>query len=168
MVRKGLIEFDNFSEGNIIQDNNILACSDRHWRLVMSMLKKQRAIEFKGLEARRITPQKAEDLRSLKIKSLWLACDYHNAIEPLKKALTILKGVGFTLNNLYCYVLIGKDFMEEENRLQEVFNAGAIPFAQLYKDRDNAIKYSKEWKQFQRRWSRPAIIKSVNNKITPS
>lgn len=48
LVRRGLVEFDEFPEGNIIQDNNILACSDCHWRLVISMLKKQRAIEFKG------------------------------------------------------------------------------------------------------------------------
>jgi hypothetical protein len=48
MVRKGLIEFDDFPEGNIIQDNNIFGLFRSHWRLVLSMLKKQKAIELKG------------------------------------------------------------------------------------------------------------------------
>ena len=52
-VRKGLIEFDEFPEGHIVQDNNLLACSNRHVDLVFSMLKKQRGIKFSGgLEAR--------------------------------------------------------------------------------------------------------------------
>jgi hypothetical protein len=77
MVNKGkLVEFDDFPAGNIVQDNNILACSDRHWRLVMDMLKTQKEVEFKGgLEKYRLTQRKAEDMRSLRIKHLWLACD---------------------------------------------------------------------------------------------
>lgn len=131
----------------------------------MSMLKGQRTIEFKGgLEVSRITPKVAEDFRSLRIKSLWLACDHPNAINSVKNAVGILKNAGFTLNHLYCYCLIGKDMAEEENRMREVFKAGAIPFAQLFKDRDNSIKYSREWRQFQRRWARPAITKAEARK----
>lgn len=162
MVRRGLIEFDNFPEGNIIQDNNILACSDKHWRLVLSMLKKQKAIEFKGgLEKNRITAKIAEDLRGLRIKTLWLACDTPNAIEPLRKVTEILKKAGFTRNHLYCFVLIGKDKQEEENRLREVYNIGAMPFAQLYRNKNNDVEYSREYKRFARRWARPAIYKNI-------
>ena len=83
MVRKGIVEFDEFPVGNIIQDNNILACTNKHWDLVVSMLKTQRAIEFKGgLEKYRVTPKIADDLRGLRIKTLWLACDHNNDIEP--------------------------------------------------------------------------------------
>ncbi len=110
MARRGLVEFDNFPEGNIIQDNNILACSDRHWRLVLSMLKKQKAIEFKGgLEKYRITEKIAEDLRGLRIKTLWLACDNPNEIKPLEKAVRILHRAGFKRELIYCFVLIGRD-----------------------------------------------------------
>jgi hypothetical protein len=162
MVRKELIEFDEFSVGNIIQDNNILACSDRHWRLVLSMLKTQRAIEFKGgLEKHRITPKIAEDLRGLRIKSLWLACDQANCVEPLRKAVGILHNAGFTQNNIYCYVLIGNDRVENEHRLRSVYEMGAMPFAQLFKNKDNSIEYSKEWKQFARTWSRPCAYKTL-------
>ena len=62
-------------------------------------------------------------------------------------------------SHLYAYVLIGKDRQEEENRLHEVLNAGAMPFAQLYRDEKNEICYSQEWKRFAREWSRPAIIR---------
>lgn len=158
---KELIEFDDFPEGNIVQDNNILATSDRHWDLVIKMLKNQRGIEFKGgLEARRVTQKKAEDMRGLSIKSLWLACDHKNAVKPVKEAISILNKAGFTRNHLMCYCLIGKDRQEEENRLMEVLNAGAMPFAQLYRNEADDIKYSHEWKKFQREWSRPAIIRS--------
>jgi len=162
MVRRGLIEFDEFPEGNIIQDNNILACSDRHRELVWSMLRKQKQVNFRGgLEARRITPRISEDLRSLRIQELWLACDHPNAVKPLRKACEILKKSGFTRNHLRCYVLIGKDMAEEEQRLRQVWGAGCMPFAQLFKDKDNSLKYSKEWRQFQRKWARPAIIRST-------
>ena len=160
IIKQPLIELDEFPEGNIVQDNNILACSDKHRARVWGMLRKQRGIEFKGgLEARRVTPKIAGELRSLSIKTLWLACDAPGAIKPLKKALNILQGVGFTRSHLYCYVLIGKDRQEEENRLYEVLNAGAMPFAQLYRNPENNVEYSQEWKRFAREWSRPAIIR---------
>jgi hypothetical protein len=160
--KKKLTELNVFPEGNIIQDNNILACSDNHRHKVWSMLKTQKQIEFKGgLEAMRITPKIAEDLRSLRIKTLWLACDTPNATKPLRKAVETLKSVGFTKNHLYCYCLVGKDRNEEESRLKEIWNIGCMPFAQLYKNAENNIEYSKEWKQFQRQWSRPAIIRAI-------
>lgn len=161
MVRKGgMIEFDQFPEGNIIQDNNILSCSDHHWRLVMSMLKKQRRIEFKGgLDKYRVTPERAEDLRSLSISTLWLACDQAGGIEPLRKAVQILLKAGFTRNHLYCYVLIGNDARENIHRLKEVYRIGCMPFAQLFIDKENSIDYSRGWKRFQRRWSKPMIVR---------
>ncbi len=163
MVRRGLIEFDEFPEGNIIQDNNILACSDRHWQLVMSMLRKQKAIMFKGgLEKYRITSKVVEDLRSLRIKELWLSCDLPNQINALKKAVKKLQKVGFTRGHLHCYVLIGDDIQENENRLREIWNIGCMPFAQLYQP-IKKIDYSREWKRFARAWSKPAIIRSRSN-----
>lgn len=160
-VNKGrLIEFDEFPEGNIVNDNNILATSDRHWDLVISMLKKQRRIEFMGgLEARRLTVKRMDDIRGLKIHRLFFACDSHGAIKSLEKIAPMLNG--FHRNKLQCYVLCGKDIGEETERLERVYDLGFLPFAQLYRDRDNSIQYSKEWKQFARRWSRPAIIKSM-------
>lgn len=162
MVGQGLIEFEQFPEGNILQDNNVLACSKQHIRKVFAMLTKQKQIEFKGgLEKYRITSEIAEQLRGLRIKSLWLACDQPEGIKPLKKAVTILQQAGFKQDHIYCYVLIGKNMQEEEQRLREIWNIGCKPFAQLYRDTQDSIKYSKEWKQFVRKWSRPAISRAI-------
>ena len=161
LIKNPLIEFDEFPEGNIIQDNNILACSNHHLSLVFKMLRNQKAIEFKGgLEKYRITPKIAEELRSLSVKTMWLACDPPYDINSLKNAVTILRKVGFTINHIYCYVLIGKDINKETHILNEILKCGCMPFAQLLKDKDDSIIYSKKWKRFQREWSRPAIIRS--------
>ena len=162
LVNNGLIEFDNFPEGNIVQDNNILACSDQHWYLVMNMLRKQKGIEFKGgLESVRVTQKKAEDLRSLRIKSLWLACDSDASIKPLEKAIKILRRAGFKDSHFYCYVLIGK----EELRLKAVREMGVMPFAQLYQaPMDHKTDYTKEMKQYQRLMGRAAITRNIFNK----
>jgi len=150
-------------EGNVVQDNNILASSDKHWRSVCKMLRKQKQIEFKGgLESRRITPKVAEELRSLRIKSLWLACDHDSAIKPLKNAVEILMKAGFKKSHLYCYVLVGK----EEQRLREVFDVGCMPFAQLYQPPlKKKIEYTPQAKQWQRTWCRPAAYKSWLKKV---
>jgi len=162
IVKNKLVEFDDFPMGNIVQDNNILATSDRHWRLVVDMLKNQRVIQFKGgLEPTRITPKKAEDLRGLSISELWLACDHDHAIKSLQKAVNILKKVGFTESHLYCYVLIGK----EELRLRAVREMGVVPFAQLYQEpKETKTEYTTEMKQYQRMFSRPAITRGVFKK----
>ena len=158
--REGRIKEYNIENGNIIQDNNILACSDIHINKLFEMLKHQKNIEFKGgLESRRITNKIAEKLRGLRIKSLWLACDTLNRVESLIKAVNILQKAGFKQNQVRCYVLIGDDINENRNRLQTVYKIGCLPFAQLYQS-ENKIDYSEEWKKFAREWSRPAIYKS--------
>jgi len=163
--KNGMIEFDDFPEGNIVQDNNILACSDRHWGLVMSMLRKQKDICMKGgLEARRVTTKKAENLRSLRIRELWLACDHDGAIEPLSKAIQILRKAGFSDSHFYCFVLIGM----EEQRLRAVRNLGVMPFAQLYmKPENKKTEYTDEMKKYQRLMSRPAITRNIFNNPKP-
>lgn len=158
--REGKIRELPIVEGNIIQDNNILACSDNHIEKVIDMLKKQKAVEFKGgLESSRITPKIAEALRGLRIKTLWLACDTDQALKPLKKAVEILKRAGFKRDNLYCYVLVGKDINKEYSRLMEILMLGIHPFAQLLQSHFK-YDYSAEWKSFARKWSRPAIYNS--------
>jgi len=145
LIKQPLIEFDEFPEGNVVQDNNFLACSDRHREKVYKMLRTQKSIQFKGgLEARRITSKIAEELRSLRISELWLACDNDRDIEPLRKAVNILKKVGFN-SQLYSYVLIGK----EELRLRAVREMGVMPFAQLYQPPlKHKIDYTKEMQDY--------------------
>ena len=158
--REGKIRELEIKQGKIIQDNNILACSKSHIQKVFEMLKKQNSIEFKGgLEPGRMNKLIAEDLRGLRIKSLWLACDTKNQVKALSKAVQILQDAGFSRNHLRCYVLIGDDFEENLNRLIEVYKIGCLPFAQLYQPEEK-IDYSQDWKDFCRTWSRPAAYKT--------
>lgn len=162
--REGSLREVAVKPGNIIQDNNILACSSRHLDKVFSMLQGQKQIEFKGgLEASRITPVIADRLRGLSIKTLWLACDHRSAVKGFKRAVGILQRAGFTQSHICCYVLIGDDRQENEERLRTVYESGARPFAQLYQPEIRYIEYSQEWKRFARTWSRPAAYTALMN-----
>lgn len=153
--------------GNVIQDNNFLACSEAHKQKVYQMLRKQHLIEFKGgLEARRIDAKTVDEFRSLRIMGLWLACDSRGALKPFERAVTLLRQAGFKQRKIMAYVLIGDDREENENRLREVYRIGAYPFAQLYQPKEAKIEYSREWKMFARLWSRPAAYKSMLKRET--
>ena len=157
--REGKLRQLPITKGNIIQDNNLLQCSLEHQSLVFEMLKTQKGICFKGgLQANLIDEYLIEELEELSIKELWLSCDTDAALSGFKKAAKKLIKAGFTRNHIRCYVLIGHDMESEEKRLQAVYNAGAMPFAQLYQPSSciSKIEYSREWKKFARQWQRPA------------
>lgn len=159
--REGKLRELPITEGNIIQDNNLLACSKEHIRKVFAMLKDQKQVDFPGgFEASRVTDKLVEQLRSIRIYQMWLAYDLPGQDKPLKKAVKKLSKY-FNDRHIRCYVLIGykDDTMEKaEKRLREVYNMGALPFAMLYKDKDNTPQ-TKEWKQFQRKWIIPRVIR---------
>lgn len=162
--REGKIRELPIIEGNTIQDNNFLACSKGHRQKVYDMLRTQKEARFVGgLEANRLTDWDVEEMRKLRIKELWLACDTKGAIKTSTKAIRKLRDAGFSQNHIRCYVLIGDDMVENEERLKTVYRAGALPFAQLYQP-EVKINYSKKWKDLSRIWSRPAIYKAVMNK----
>lgn len=158
--REGKLREIEIKPGNIIQDNNFLACSQQHKNKVYEMLKTQRQISFRGgLEAQLVNSDFVENIGKLKIADLWLACDTRSAITNLKKATDKLHAGGFNQNNIRCYVLIGDDIDENEARLRAVYEAGALPFAQLFQPAERK-EYSRDWKKFARVWSRPAAYKA--------
>ena len=144
-------------EGNILQDNNFLQCSRHHKEAVFDMLKKQRGICFRGgLESDLVDDHFVENIKSLRIAELWLACDTDGALPSFKRACKKLTDAGFDRNHIKCYSLIGKDMEKEEARNREIYNAGAMPFSQLQRDFSRTkTQYSAEWKSFERTWQRP-------------
>jgi hypothetical protein len=58
---------------------------------------------------------------------------------------------------------MSKFIRQAEARLRRAWEIGTIPFAMLYRNESGEVR-SKEWRQFARKFSRPAIIKSINNK----
>nr|DAX69377.1 MAG TPA: Elongator protein 3, MiaB family, Radical SAM [Caudoviricetes sp.] len=150
------------TDGWIVTDDNLLACSDRHIDEVFSMLERQphRPQFCGGLEAKLLTPVMAGRIKELKPESLFFAYDTPDDYEPLVEAGKMLFNAGFTRgsHDLNAYVLCGykKDTFDKAlKRMEDTWRAGFVPMAMLY--RDFKGEYSREWKQFQREWANPFI-----------
>ncbi|MHC4121994.1 MAG: radical SAM protein [Planctomycetota bacterium] len=158
--REGKIRELKIHAGNIIQDNNLLACSKSHIKAVFEMLKTQKAIDFAGgLDCRLLKDWIIEELRSLRIKQLWFAYDSTAYKAALQRAGEKLQKY-FNRDKLRCYVLIGygNDTLNSaEARLRRAWEYGFLPFAMLYEPK----MYTKDWYVLRRNWSRPAIMKSI-------
>ncbi len=162
-----LVEFDDFAPGNIIQDNNILQASHAHLERVGQMLKAQRraAVFSGGIQSNLVNDWVAEWMRGLRIKEVFLAADTFGSLPALRRAVDKLKFLKPSSDKLRCYVLIGRDgetISEATDRLEAVWDAGCMPFAQLYQPDTHFIEYSKEWKALNRTWSRPAAMRSMH------
>ena len=167
--REGKLRELPIMPGNIVQDNNLLQCSGSHLQQVFDMLRGQRQIEFSGgLDARLLTDGIAEALRGLRIKQVFLACDTKESIKPLRKA---IKRLALPQQKVRCYVLLKFDPLETisqaTERMIEVWEAGAMPFAQLYQPPEEWVDYPLKWKRFARTWSRPAATKARIAEILP-
>lgn len=163
--REGKLREIPITQGNIIIDNNLLACSQFHLVQVFKMLKKQkRGAEFKGgLDASLFNSFHNELLHSIHVNEMFFACDTTGAIKPLEKVANMIND--FPYYKKRCFVMIGRTSFEEcEKRLKRVFELGFDPFAQLYQPKER-IKYSKEWGDLNRKWSRPAAYRSKNCRI---
>lgn len=160
--REGSVRELPITDGYIVQDNNILACSRPHIEGVFAMLKrrKQAAIFSGGIDTSLLQPWHRELFDSIRLKELWFACDSAAALPLLERAAVILDGIPAYKRR--CYVMIGFDgetLEQAEKRLERVFELGFYPFCQLYQN-DKIKEYDKNWKALNRKWSRPAAYKS--------
>ncbi len=162
-TREGRLRLmDPIRSGWIVNDNNFLQCPAEHRRRVYAMLDRQHpgAIFAGGIQTSLLTKTIASELRDLRIEELFLAADSEGAIRHLETAVSRLSFL--PIYKLRCYVLLGYgDDMPEraERRLEAVYGAGALPFAQLYQPPDRWIDYGPEWRDLQRHWSRPALYR---------
>lgn len=158
-LREGKIRELPIVEGNIIQDNNFLACSQSHQEKVFEMLNTQKGIKFAGgLDCDFLKEWHIDQFKKLSIFELWFACDHKTDIKRLERASDLL--ADFPQNKKRCYVLIGNDRDEEEKRLEKVYDLGFLPFAQLYQGKEFK-KYDYQWRSFARMWSRPCAYKTA-------
>ena len=155
-----LAEYADFAVGNLVQDNNLLQCSRAHLDKVFAMLRTQHMIFLTGgIDARLVTIDIADEIRGLRIRQIFLACDSESGVGPLEVA---IKRLQLPQGKVRCYVLLafGTSIDQCEERLQRVWHAGAMPFAQLYQPPGGLIHYSQEWCHLQRTWNRPAAMKA--------
>ena len=159
-------------DGWNVLDDNLLACRRPHVEAVFAMLRRQnRRIEFTGgLEALSLQDYQVDLLASLRPRpSMFFAYDPGDAFETLENAASRLIAAGFTARShrLRAYVLIGypKDTLAlAEARMRQMTSIGFTPFAMRWRpELPSQMKYAPgpEWKRFQRRWARPAIIHAL-------
>lgn len=158
--REGEIrELSDFPAGYIIQDNNLLQCSRAHISRVFEMLRAQRrSVTFSGgLESDLVTAAFVDELRSVKVDQVFLAADSAGSISKLRRAVKLLELPRYKIR---CFVLLkyrpAETMSQSTGRMLDVWDAGAIPFAQLFQPPDEFIEYPLEWRRFARTWQRPA------------
>lgn len=160
-------------DGWNILDDNLLACDETHVRAAFAMLARQgRRVEFTGgLEALALQDYQVDLLASLHPRpTCFFAYDPGDAFETLVRAAQRMIRSGFTRasHRLRCYVLIGyqKDTLDRaEERLRAILSLGFTPMAMLWQPETPAQEKWRpgpEWRPFQRRWARPAIIHAVS------
>lgn len=171
-IREGNIrEMQHIVPGNIIQDNNLLACSKEHIRKVVDMLRSQKNIQFKGgLDKKLFRKENNEMFKDLNISEYWFSCDDDNGWKELEYVANTLSSV--STNKKRCYCLIGYSGDSPDNaekRLKRVYALGFLPFAQLYRPIDSSQTHhtSRIWRDLARKWSRPAIYRSHNTVQAP-
>lgn len=156
-------------EGWNILDDNLLAAPRHHVEAVFAMLRHQnRRVEFTGgLEALALQDYQVDLLASLRPRpNMFFAYDPGDAFETLVSAADRLLEAGFTAEShrMRVYVLIGfpKDTFDlAEARLRQMVSIGFTPHAMLWmptKPSQEKWRPAPEWRSFQRRWARPAII----------
>lgn len=159
-------EVEGFEQGLYVKSNIIFTsrgCNNH------DMLRHQKQICFKGgLESELIDDHFIDGVTSLRIKELWLACDYDATIPKMQKAVAKLTKAGFNRNKIFCYCLsYGKDMEKDEARARAIWDAGAMPFVQLFRDySDTKTEYSADWNRWQRMLSRPALTRAHFEKGT--
>jgi len=154
-----------------VLDDNLLAAPRDHVEAVFAMLREQgRRVEFTGgLEALSLQDYQVDLLVSLKPRpNCFFAYDPGDEFDTLRSAASRLIEAGFTARShrLRVYVLIGfpKDtFDAAEARLRSMLSIGFTPHAMLWLPETRSAERHRpgpEWRSFQRRWARPAIIHS--------
>jgi len=157
-----------------VLDDNLLAAPRDHVEAVFAMLREQgRRVEFTGgLEALSLQDYQVDLLASLKPRpNMFFAYDPQDKFETLEDAARRLLAAGFTREShrlrSYCMIGYPKDtFALAEHRLQQLVSVGFTPFAMLWRpDTPSQEKHAPgpEWRAFQRRWARPAIIHSARS-----
>jgi hypothetical protein len=171
--REGPIrELEPIAEGNVIQDNNFLQTSKAHRERVYEMLRRQSkaAVFAGGIDPRLVTPEVADEFRGIRIASVFLSADVEPNVAILERAMGLLGFLG--RERCRCYVLCAyrDDTLEAaESRLRRVWNAGTMPFPQLYQEPDATQRFthSAEWRALQRTWARPAATKAHMREVLP-
>lgn len=167
-----LVELNDWEPKPIVCDNNLLACSKKHFDRVIDRLKPIHKIDFnQGLDARLVTKYHAERLAELDIDHLRLAWDSIRNENEFMKAFEVLHKAGLPKRLFRVYVLIGfKDTPEDAlYRLQTIRDLRLSTFPMRYQALDAASKNSyvgphwthRELMRYVRYWANVSYLGSI-------
>lgn len=101
-------ELDDWLDGNIICDDNLLAASNRHFDKVIERLRRFPDCDFnQGLDARLLTPHHARQLATLRKPTIRLALDSDGDREAWSDAVATLRAAGIAKWSIRSLVLCG-------------------------------------------------------------
>lgn len=168
--REGRLRELSITEGRILQDDNILGCSEAHIRAVFDMLSKQKEVQLAGgLEAKLLKPWHVELFQMAKAQSAFFAYDTPDDLPPLEEASKILRASEWwSPRKTRCFVLCGypgDTISKAEERCMTALRLGFFPFAMFYRDASGKNEKTREWGAFQRSWTRPAAINATVRKL---
>ena len=171
-IEGDLVELAEWPVRPIICDNNLLACSKKHFDGVVDKLGGVSGVDFnQGLDARLMTKYHVDRLMELDLSVLRLAWDHTKMEKQFMRAFEMIVNAGFPAKKIRVYVLIGwRDNPEDAlYRLETVKNLGAYPnpmrFQPLGSKRKNEYVgenwTDRELKRYARYWSRLSYLEHV-------
>lgn len=171
-IEGDLVELKGWESKPIICDNNLLACSTKHFDRVMDSLGGIKGVDFnQGLDARLLTDHHARGLAELDLAFVRLAWD-QMAFEPIvMRAIETIRGVGIPKNKIRVYVLIGYNDAPDDAlcRLEKLKDMRISANVQRYQPLDALVKNSyvhpswteRELRRYSRYWNRQAWLSGV-------
>ena len=143
----------------VLMDNNVLA-HPHGITQIEKIAKMGLKVDFnQGLDARLIDDGIARLLGKVKWSpSVRLACDSIAMIEPVRKAVELLRWHNVTPSQYFCYVLV-KDIPDALERVKFLKGIYVYPFCQPYRDQSGA-EPTKEQRDFARWCNHRAVFRS--------
>ncbi len=123
-----------------LSDPNILACKD-YADLLKQLVASKAKIDFnQGLDARLITPEKAELLASMWLKRPHFAMDSMGVIEPVKRGITLYVDAYKRLHGkwdwrnakVFCLTNFDTTYEQDMKRIQAIQECECQPYVMIY------------------------------------
>lgn len=114
-IEGDLVELDDWPLRPIVCDNNLTACSKKHFDRVIDRLKAIAHIDFNsGLDARLLSTYHAERIAELGLHRVRLSWDHIDHESAVMRAWERLRQAGIPKRRISIYVLIGYDDTPED------------------------------------------------------
>lgn len=171
-IEGDLIELEHWEPKPIVCDNNLLACSRRHFDSVIDSLRPVSQIDFnQGLDARLLTSHHIDRLKELRLRYVRLAWDWIELEAVVLDSIGKLLAAGLPKSKIRVYVLVGFEDTPEDAlyRCQTLKDKGIMPNPQRYNPLDTLKKdnfVADRWtdrklQDFIRYWSRQNWLKRI-------